>query len=401
VFALAIFPFISGNIINNDWYIITNTSIFLSIVLIDLFCKNRYCHFYEVASKFRTLDLLTKSLAYEISPVEESYLNSAIEDKIFKKLKLEDGNSYFLSKQDVGSHKLVDNIQENSFWTSNVMSIFVKYISSVKYILIVILVIVLTLIIVFHDSIHSINDIISKIIILFTQLLLATDIHTYLSSYKKCSLQLKNLDEKIEKEKNNLNLEKSLLFSNEYNEIISKSYPVPEFLYKKNNRRLNLIWKDRVKREYINQICVLSQRMKSISQKWVITGSSRLLFDYADIVPSDIDILTTEKGAYDIENLFKEYMIENVNYKETDKMKSHFGLFRINNIKIEIIGDIQNEIDGKYQPHPDWENKIIQQLINGVNIPVFTLEYELEINRLLRKCDKVLLIEELFKNKKS
>jgi len=384
-----------------DWHLIVNVSIVIIMVFFDNFLKNEYQNKYEFASYVRNVDLYSKSLSYKISAVEESYLNIKINEKSFYKNNSKNGSSYFFSNKETGSHKLIDNIQENVFWTGILMRNFSKYLKITMYFLVFFVMVCFgSLILIFFNTDSIGLKIMAQLIILLVSILFSSDIFLYYKSYKDRSLQLINLDLKIEKIKESVRLHETMIICNEYNEILSKSYPVPPFIYRKYKKRLNAIWKTRIKTDYVDLISMLTRTI-NIASPWVLTGSSRLLFEEdKNMIPSDIDLLTTSYGAYEIQEIFKKYMVEEVESKQKDKMKSTFGYFILNNIKIEIIGDIENEIDGKYQPHPNWQQEIIFLLVNGMNIPVFSLEYELRINKMLGRCKQVLLLEELLNNKK-
>ncbi|AAL81602.1 hypothetical protein PFDSM3638_07410 [Pyrococcus furiosus DSM 3638] len=54
--------------------------------------------------------------------------------------------------------------------------------------------------------------------------------------------------------------------------------------------------------------------------KWTITGSLGFALQGVPIEPHDIDIQTNKEGACKIEELFSEFVIEPVKFKESDKI---------------------------------------------------------------------------------
>lgn len=55
----------------------------------------------------------------------------------------------------------------------------------------------------------------------------------------------------------------------------------------------------------------------------------------------DIDILCNEKTARGCNDLFQDFVLEKVSFKESSKFKSHFGRFKINDILVEVMGEWQ------------------------------------------------------------
>lgn len=70
-------------------------------------------------------------------------------------------------------------------------------------------------------------------------------------------------------------------------------------------------------------------------------GTAGLILQGLDMNVDDIDVLCDKNTAQKANQLLKEYIIEPVDYKESPKFKSHFGVFEINNIKVEVYGDWQ------------------------------------------------------------
>lgn len=127
-----------------------------------------------------------------------------------------------------------------------------------------------------------------------------------------------------------------------------------------------------------NNIKTLKILVKKLSNKkinWAIIGSTNLALQGVDVTANDIDILTNKEGAFLIGKLLKEFTIKPIEYKESERFKSYYGLFEINNIKIEIMGDLQYKI-----PKGDlWSKKsrLSKKIIikyQGLNIPVISLE---------------------------
>jgi D-hexose-6-phosphate mutarotase len=82
---------------------------------------------------------------------------------------------------------------------------------------------------------------------------------------------------------------------------------------------------------------VLSFSSLSRYLKWA--GSLSLALQGIDVEPHDIDLLTDRQGAYRINAMLKKYEKKRVGYSETEKLSSYFGVFEIQGVKVEVMGD--------------------------------------------------------------
>lgn len=72
-----------------------------------------------------------------------------------------------------------------------------------------------------------------------------------------------------------------------------------------------------------------------------MTGSTSFAIQGMDIEPHDIDIQTDEVTAYLLGDLLKDYVIQPISFSGTDKIRSHFGKFLMDDMEVEVMGDIQ------------------------------------------------------------
>jgi len=142
---------------------------------------------------------------------------------------------------------------------------------------------------------------------------------------------------------------------------------------------------------------MIAIRLNNSNINWAITGSVGHLILGVHVYPKDIDIITDVDGAYKIEKIFNDYIIKNVQYSIQKKMKSYFGVLKINGIDIEIMGNVKNLISGEWVPHVDWNNNIIYATIDDIKIPVLSLDYEYKIYKMLNKLSRLKLIEQRLK----
>jgi len=91
----------------------------------------------------------------------------------------------------------------------------------------------------------------------------------------------------------------------------------------------------------------------------------------------DIDILTIRRDAFKINAILKKYEEKRVEYSQTDKISSFFGIFRIDGIKVEVMGNYREKERGKWVnlSHRLKKPKTVE--VDGIEVPVSPLEDQL------------------------
>lgn len=137
------------------------------------------------------------------------------------------------------------------------------------------------------------------------------------------------------------------------------------------------------------------ERLETCNVPWVITGSFGMALQGMDMEVHDIDLQTDQSGAYEIESRFSEYVITPVRYLSSERIRSHLGKLEIDSIKVEIMGAIQKRIDEhtweeivRVEEHRKWVN------IEGMQIPVLSLEYEYQAYLKMGRVEKAEMIKE-------
>lgn len=134
----------------------------------------------------------------------------------------------------------------------------------------------------------------------------------------------------------------------------------------------------------------VQNRLKGADIKWAVFGSTNLALRGIEIEPNDIDILTDEKGAYEIEKLFSKYSTRKVVYCSNGKVTSHFGALGIAGVKAEVVGDYTLNKD--MQLILDVKDRIMVNFEN-MEIPCVSLEEELVAYGKNNESEKKKLIE--------
>lgn len=151
----------------------------------------------------------------------------------------------------------------------------------------------------------------------------------------------------------------------------------------------------RIDRIYVNVLRVIHQKLRENDILWAITGSLGFVLQGVPVKPHDVDIQTDEKGAYRIESLLAQYLVERVCFSSSDKVRSHFGVLSIKGIRCEIIGDIEKRLDdGSWSPAPDLRRHILYVALEDMKIPVLSLQYEYSAYMKMGRFDRARLLRQ-------
>lgn len=145
---------------------------------------------------------------------------------------------------------------------------------------------------------------------------------------------------------------------------------------------------------YLSVIRKIYKKLSNTDVNWAFTGSCSFALQGIPVEPHDIDIQTDEDGAYEIERLFVEYVTRKVLFSSTEKIRSHFGELMIDGIKVEIMGNIEKRLqDGTWEGPVDMKRYKKFTEVEGMRIPVLTLEYEYQAYVKLGRKDTAEMLE--------
>lgn len=132
-----------------------------------------------------------------------------------------------------------------------------------------------------------------------------------------------------------------------------------------------------MKLKYFDTLLNIVPSLNSANVLWVLTGSLAFALQGLPVEVHDIDIQTDKDGAYKIEGIFPQSVINPVSFSSTDLIRSHFGRLIMNDVKVEIMGDVQTRHpDGYWRPPPDLHHLRRYIEVKGFQIPVLPLEHE-------------------------
>lgn len=145
---------------------------------------------------------------------------------------------------------------------------------------------------------------------------------------------------------------------------------------------------------YLNVFCKIYTRLEDSNVNWVVTGSLGFALQGVPVEVHDIDIQTDRMGAHEIEQRFSEFVTKSVTFSTTERIRSHFGELMIDRIKVEIMGDIQKRLeDGSWENPVDLERHKRVVEVEGMQVPVLSLEYEYQAYLRLGRIDKAEMLK--------
>ncbi len=131
-------------------------------------------------------------------------------------------------------------------------------------------------------------------------------------------------------------------------------------------------------------------------EPWALMGSTAsVLQGLPDYSPPDIDLATTRDGAYIMSGAIgsTNAIVRPVKYSSAGPYTSHFGIFEVGGVKVEVMGDLVIHCaDGeiKLTDHfAHWSDKVRVLHFEGMHVPVVPLEWQIVANALLGRPERV------------
>lgn len=131
---------------------------------------------------------------------------------------------------------------------------------------------------------------------------------------------------------------------------------------------------------------------------WAITGSTSFALRGLPFTPNDIDLQTDAPGANALENVLRDFVVQPVTFSGTDRIRSHFGTLQLAGVKVEIMGDVEKWVNGRWEPPPDLAQyrEFIQ--FEGLDLPVLSLEYEREAYEKMGRLETAVILRQWLEN---
>jgi len=147
----------------------------------------------------------------------------------------------------------------------------------------------------------------------------------------------------------------------------------------------------------IKALKLIESKLRGSGVRWVLAGSLSLALQGVNVKPNDIDILTDEKGAFEINRILKDYEVKPVRFCRSKIFQSYLGEFEIEGVKVEVMGGLKEFVKGEWRSlsHRLSTPRIIE--MEGIRLPVSQLEDQLRSYQVLgrrKDSSKVRKIEE-------
>ncbi len=152
----------------------------------------------------------------------------------------------------------------------------------------------------------------------------------------------------------------------------------------------------------LDTLRAICTRLASCRAHWAITGSLGWALQGVKVEVHDIDLQTDPAGAYEIEGLLSEYVASPVRYTVSERIRSHLGKLEINGVRVEIIGGVQKRLeDGTWEEPVNVERHRVWVEIDGMQIPVLSLEYEYQAYLKLGRTEKAEMLRQWLQKPKA
>jgi hypothetical protein len=135
--------------------------------------------------------------------------------------------------------------------------------------------------------------------------------------------------------------------------------------------------------------------MFKAQQPWALMGSCASVLQGIDgYTPPDMDLVTTMEGAYIMEGAVSACgaTIRPVGFSTSERYASHFGIFEVGTVKVEVMGDLVIQVADGYinatEHFATWSDKVRLVHFGSHHIPVVPLEWQLIANVLLSRPER-------------
>jgi hypothetical protein len=149
-------------------------------------------------------------------------------------------------------------------------------------------------------------------------------------------------------------------------------------------------------------LCLILERVPPKAFPWALTGSAGLRLQGVEVPVDDLDLQTDRQGAQEITRRLADVVEEPLHYWKTERMRSYFSVLKVNEIRVEVMGEIR-----KRMPDGSWETPIevdrircwveVEQLL----VPVVDLSHELIAYEILGRVQVVERIRQVLSKRGS
>ncbi|MBN8562307.1 MAG: hypothetical protein J0L70_17390 [Leptolyngbya sp. UWPOB_LEPTO1] len=139
----------------------------------------------------------------------------------------------------------------------------------------------------------------------------------------------------------------------------------------------------------ISTVEQIVRQLDGLNYSWAIAGGCNLYLRNCLQSTSDIDIITSCDGVISIFAKLEKYAKGKPSYSEAENVRSAFFQAVMDGCTIEVMGNPENKINGRWIRNTDWMFNVEHILARNMLVPVTTLDYEKRINQELNNWDRV------------
>lgn len=147
----------------------------------------------------------------------------------------------------------------------------------------------------------------------------------------------------------------------------------------------------------INSCSTLLKKFGYISEvcryEWAITGSFCLYMHDYDIIPNDIDIICERQFCDFLQLNMNQYEKKNFCLSLDKDIYSYFGEYNFDKTNIQVMCEVWNRDKNNVWHFNDfWHSQIEIKNINGINIPILSIDHEIYISKIKENISRVDMI---------
>ncbi len=155
-----------------------------------------------------------------------------------------------------------------------------------------------------------------------------------------------------------------------------------------------------IPKENIDALRIIVDKFKGQYINWTLIGSMSLAIQGVNVQAHDIDILTDVENADKIAEILKEFIIEPMHNKTNSQFKSYYGLFKINNVQVEVIADLERIYNNEWIKAERPRIKLIKRF-EDMTLPLLELQEEYNAYIAMGRTEKANKILETIEREKS
>jgi len=95
--------------------------------------------------------------------------------------------------------------------------------------------------------------------------------------------------------------------------------------------------------EFKKVLSYVSRVLSEINVRWVLVGSTASYLNGVKVEPEDIDIIVEDSKVYEVDKVFSSnfHVLRRVKYCSSKVYLSHYGIFKMLNVKIEVMANLK------------------------------------------------------------